>query len=222
MLWIRTLSFLILILPASFVMTLRVVFSVVILPVGWFVVILLVVFPVVRSVVILPQLSSCSGASRRTETCNIPLFQSAMLTCYSQVHSRFRLRQSRFLSHSSRFFDLRSKIDFSWLYVPFLLLLTQSQCCNSMSNPSTLFSGRPFEASEDAVFERALQDGYWLWYGIRSYGYTIIRLLFLNPEETNTQIAAAAGGDVAVAGGDATVHRVVVPTTTPVDAAQTG
>jgi hypothetical protein len=26
-----------------------------------------------------------------------------------------------------------------------------------MSNPSTLFSGRPFEASEDAVFGRALQ-----------------------------------------------------------------
>ena len=100
----------------------------------------------------------CSGASRKTETCNIPLFQSEMLTCYSQVHPRFRLRQSTFLSHSSLFLDLHSKIDFCDFMYVFLRLLAQFRCFHSMSNPSTLFSGRPFEASEDAVFGRALQD----------------------------------------------------------------
>ena len=41
-----------------------------------------------------------------------------------------------------------------------------------MSNPSTLFSGRPFEASDDAVFGRALQDGN----DSALIRYTIIRL----------------------------------------------
>ena len=44
----------------------------------------------------------------------------------------------------------------------------------------------------------------------------------LNPEETNTQKEVAEGGVVAAAEGDATTLRVVVPTTTPVDAARTG
>ena len=61
----------------------------------------------------------CSGASKRTETCNIPLFQSTMLTCYSQVPPRFRLQQSTFLGISSLFLDLRSKSffrDFMYLF----------------------------------------------------------------------------------------------------------
>ena len=44
----------------------------------------------------------------------------------------------------------------------------------------------------------------------------------LNPEETNTQIVVAEGGVVVAAVGDATVLRVVAPTTTPVDAVRTG
>ena len=44
----------------------------------------------------------------------------------------------------------------------------------------------------------------------------------LNPEETNTQIIVAVGGEVATAEGDATVLREAAPTTTPVDAVRTG
>ena len=73
----------------------------------------------------------------------------------SQVPPRFRLQQSTFLGISSLLIDLRSKSFFVTLCAFSSVAHTIS---TSMPNPSTLFSGRPFEASEDAVFGRALQD----------------------------------------------------------------